>query len=308
MDLGALDPAGREAEQIAELFWWMTGGAAVIWVAVVGLSIYAAYLNPRPVSSTYARRLIILGGAVVPTVVLSALLVYGLALLPPLLEPAPPGSLRIHVTAEQWWWRIRYLAPGEEPVELANELRLPVGKPVELELESRDVIHSFWIPALAGKMDMIPGRRTRLKLQPVRTGAFRGVCAEYCGASHAFMLFPVHVVDPAEFDRWLARQRRPAGPPPDPLAERGGRAFLAAGCGSCHSVRGTAASGRIAPDLTHVGSRDTLAAGRLANDPAEFHRWIANPGELKPGARMPAFGMLPDEELRALAAFLEGLQ
>jgi cytochrome c oxidase subunit 2 len=308
MDMGALAPAGREAERIAELFWWMIGGGVVIWVAVVALAIHATYFRRTPVAPARTRWLVVLGGAVFPTVVLAALLVQGLAMLPPLLEPAPPGSLRIHVTGEQWWWRVRYLPPGGEPVELANELRLPVGRPVQLELDTRDVIHSLWIPELGGKMDMIPGRTTRLKLQPTRTGAFRGICAEYCGASHAFMLFSVRVVEEEEFARWLALQGSPAEPPRDPIAVRGRDAFLANGCGACHAVRGTPAEGRIAPDLTHVGGRDTLAAGRLANEPDAFHRWIARPAELKPGARMPAFGMLPEEELRALAVFLEGLR
>jgi cytochrome c oxidase subunit 2 len=308
MNTGALDPAGREAHQIAELFWWMTGGAAVVWVGFVGLSIYAAYLKPRPLAPARTRRLVLLGGAVFPTVALAALLVYGLSLLPSLLAPGPAGSLRVHVTGEQWWWRVRYVGPGGVPVELANELWLPVGKVVELELDTRDVIHSLWIPALGGKMDMIPGRKTRLKLQPTRTGEFRGVCAEYCGASHAFMLFSVRVVEDAEFARWLSLQASSAEAPRSALAQQGHDAFLANGCGSCHTVRGTPADGRIAPDLTHVGGRAALAAGRLANDPEAFHRWMARPAELKPGARMPAFGMLPEDDLRAMSAWLEGLR
>jgi cytochrome c oxidase subunit 2 len=308
MDWGALDPAGQESDQIAELFWWMTGGAAVIWAGVVALAIWAAYLKGAPIAAAATRRLVVLGGAVFPTLVLTGLLAYGLAMLPAMLEPAPPGSVLIHVTGEQWWWRVRYVVPDGDAVELANELHLPVGKPVQLELTTRDVIHSLWIPALGGKMDMIPGRTTRLKLRPTRTGVFRGICAEYCGASHAFMLFTVHVVEEAEFERWLALQASPAEPPREPLAVRGREAFLANGCGACHAVRGTPASGRIAPDLTHVGGRDTIAAGRLENEPAAFHRWVARPGELKPGARMPAFGMLPPDDLRALAAFLEGLR
>lgn len=306
--MGALDPAGREAEQIDRLFWLMTGAGAVIWLAVVALTIHATYLRRTPVAASRARWLVVIGGAVFPTVALAALLVHGLAMLPPMLAPAPPGSLRVHVTGHQWWWRVAYEGPGGARIELANELWLPVGRPVQLELETADVIHALWIPALGGKMDMIPGRTTRLKLQPTRTGAFRGICAEYCGASHAYMLFSVRVVDEEEFERWLARQAGPAAPPRDPLAERGQRAFLANGCGACHAVRGTRAEGRVGPDLTHVGGRDTLAAGRLGVDVPALHRWIAGPAELKPGARMPAFGMLPDDELRAIAAYLEGLR
>ena len=306
--MGALDPAGREAERIAALFWWMVGGGAVIWVVVVALAIYATYLKPAPIAPATARRLVLWGGALLPTALLSVLLVYGLSMLPPLLAPAPEGALRIHVTGEQWWWRVRYLAPGGDAVELANELRLPVGRPVELVLETRDVIHSLWVPELGAKMDMIPGRTTRLTVHPTRTGVFRGLCAEYCGASHAYMLFEVHVVPDDAFEGWLARQERPAEDPADPLAVRGRAAFLANGCGACHSVRGTPAGGRIGPDLTHVGGRGAIAAGRLPGGAPDFHRWIARPESIKPGARMPAFHMLPPEELRAMAAYLEGLR
>jgi cytochrome c oxidase subunit 2 len=245
---------------------------------------------------------------VVPVAVLTALLVYGLAMLPPLLAAAPEGTLRVHVVGEQWWWRVTYAGPSGEPVELANELWLPAGRPVELRLETRDVIHSLWIPALGGKMDMIPGRRTRLLLHPTRTGTFRGICAEYCGASHAWMLFTVRVVDEAEFTRWLDGQARPAAEPAEPLAARGRELFLANGCGACHAVRGTEAAGRVGPDLTHVGGRHTLAAGRLANEADAFRSFVARPGALKPGARMPHFGMLPPEDLTPLAAFLEALR
>lgn len=306
--MGALDPAGREAARIAELFWWMTGGSGVVWLVVVALVVHATYVRRAPVDRTRSRRLVVIGGVIVPIAVLTALLAYGLAMLPPLLAAAPEGALRIHVVGEQWWWRVTYAGPGGEPVELANELWLPVGRPVELRLETRDVIHSLWIPALAGKMDMIPGRRTRLLLHPTRTGTFRGVCAEYCGASHAWMLFTVRVVEEVELARWLDGQARPAAEPAEPLAARGRDLFLANGCGACHTVRGTVAAGRVGPDLTHVGGRHTLAAGRLANEADALRSWIARPGALKPGARMPHFGMLPPEDLVPLAAWLEALR
>lgn len=181
----------------------MAVGALLIWLAVVGLTIHAARVRPEPYSQREATLLIIGGGAVLPTVVLAVLLGYGLSLMPKLLAPAPPGSLKIAVSGEQWWWRVRYLLPDGEPVELANEIRLPIGEPVEFQLESPDVIHSFWIPSLGGKMDMIPGRRTRLTLEPTRTGLFQGVCAEYCGTSHAFMRFSVVVQEKQDFARWL---------------------------------------------------------------------------------------------------------
>ena len=303
----ALEPAGQQADALARLFWQMTAGTAVIWLVVMGLALYAAY-TPERRDLVGARRLIVIGGLVVPSVVLTLLLCYGLALLPEFLAPAPPGSLRIVVRGEQYWWRVQYHAPGREPVSLANELRLPVNEPVELELESSDVIHSFWVPALAGKVDMIPGRRTRLTLLPTRTGTYRGACAEYCGASHAFMAFPVVVQGKAAFDEWLRQQAAPARQPDDVLTRRGQGLFLAQGCGACHAVRGTEADGRVGPDLTHVGGRLSLAAGLLDNDPSAFDRWVSQTKAIKPGVHMPAFGMLPPPDLAALAAYLDGLE
>jgi cytochrome c oxidase subunit 2 len=304
----ALNPAGRGAAAIADLFWWMAAGAVVVWLVVVGLAVYFIRIRPEPHSHRWAKLLIIGGGAVLPTVVLAALLVYGLAMLPTLVGPAPEGSLKITVHGAQWWWRVRYQPTSGEAVELANEIRLPVGVPVEFRLESDNVIHSFWIPSLGGKVDMIPGRQTRLVLEPTRTGVLRGVCAEYCGASHALMSFPVVVLEKEEFARWLEQQRAAAHLPTELLAKRGQELFLAQGCNACHTVRGTQAAGVIGPDLTHVGNRLSLGAGTLPNEPDGFVRWIAHTEEVKPGARMPAFGMLPPEDLRALAAYLEGLK
>jgi len=287
----------------------MFAGGVVVWLAFVALTIYT--LRARQESRTHARAnlLIVAGGAVVPTVVLAVLLVYGLALLPDLLVPAPGTSLIILVSGEQWWWRVRYQIPGDgRSIELANEIRLPVGEPVEFLLESPDVIHSFWIPSLGGKMDMIPGRVNRLSLQPTRTGVFRGVCAEYCGTAHALMAFRVVVLTTDEFRRWLERQSQPAEAPVDVVAVRGQELFLANGCGACHTIRGTPADGVIGPDLTHVGSRLSLGADTLPNERDRFVRWIAHTSDEKPGVHMPAFRMLPSQDLEALADYLDGLQ
>jgi cytochrome c oxidase subunit 2 len=305
----ALDPAGRGAERIAEFFWWMAAGAGLIWLAVVGLAIYAMRVRPG-VHSRHTALLIIGGGAVLPTVVLAGLLAYGLALIPVLLPPAAESQLQVAVSAEQWWWRVRYLTSGGngEAVELANEVRLPVGRRVAFHLESPDVIHSFWIPALGGKIDMIPGRRNRLVLEPTRTGVFHGACAEYCGTSHALMRFAVIVLEQEDFAGWLMHQHAPAQPPTQALAAYGQELFLANGCGACHTIRGTPADGVVGPDLTHVGSRLSLGAGILPNDLEGFQRWIAHTEDIKPGVHMPAFGMLPPEDVQALAAYLDGLQ
>jgi cytochrome c oxidase subunit 2 len=302
-----LDTAGEDAARVAELFYWMVAGGVVIWLAVVSLAIYA-YLQRQPLGRKGARRLIVGGGVVLPTLVLTGLLMYGLSLLPVFLTRAPEGTLRIHVTGYQWWWRVRYLPAAGEPVESANEIHLPVGAPVEFLLDSGDVIHSFWIPALGGKMDMIPGHQTRLRLEPTRTGTFRGACAEYCGTSHAWMACPVVVQGATEFERWLAEQAEPAPAPREPLPARGAQSFVASGCGACHTLRGTTADGVVGPDLTHVGSRSSIGAGRLDNERVFFARWVAHTDDVKPGVLMPAFHMLPEEQIFMLATYLESLK
>jgi cytochrome c oxidase subunit 2 len=303
-----LAPAGPAAERIAQLFWWMTAGALVIWISVIALALYSIRISPEAHAQRRASLFIIGGGAVFPTLVLAVLVVYGLAPIPALLAPAPEGSLRISVSGEQWWWRVRYQAVRAEPAVLANEIRLPVGEPVEFHLASPDVIHSFWIPSLAGKIDMIPGRITRLAMTPTQTGLFRGACAEYCGTSHALMSFYVVVERKDAFERWLANQRAPAIPPSTQVATRGQQLFLANGCGACHAIRGTAAGGRIGPDLTHVGSRLSIGAGILPTNQAALVRWLARTDHVKPAVTMPAFGMLPEPDLQAIAAYLEGLK
>jgi cytochrome c oxidase subunit 2 len=301
----ALVTAGRDAELIDILFRIMTVGALLIWLAVVAIAVYTIRVGES--HSQRAANLLILGGGVAaPAVVLGALIAYGMPLVPAVLS-LPEGGAFVRVTAKQWWWRFEYLTPAG-PVETANELRVPVGQRVSLELATPDVIHSFWVPSLAGKMDMIPGRTTRLALEPTRTGTFRGTCAEYCGASHALMAFSVVVMEPEEFRAWLETAARPAEAPSESEAIRGQAAFLANGCTACHTIRGTPARGRIGPDLTHVGSRRQIAAETLPNDRAALARWIAETEQIKPGVHMPAFRALARDELSALAAYLSGLK
>jgi cytochrome c oxidase subunit 2 len=205
----ALEPAGQEAEEIANLFWWMAAGSVFIWVAVVALAIYAARSRPDRDRRRLAR-VLVLTGALAPTIVLAGLLIYGLSMLPDMIAPAPTNALRISVYGEQWWWRLRYEPPGWQPFEVANELRLPVGEPVSFSLHSTNVIHSFWIPSLAGKVDLIPGRVNRLLMHPRRTGRFRGTCAEYCGIGHANMALEATVMEKDQFQSWLEQQSSPA--------------------------------------------------------------------------------------------------
>ena len=304
----AMQPAGREAQQIANLFWWMAGGATLVWLVMMSLATYTLVLHRGPHSERQTRLLVIMGGAVVPTVLLTILLCFGLSMLPGLVKPAPEGSLVIDVDGAQWWWRVRYAAESDTPIELANEVCIPVDEPVEFHLRSEDVIHSFWIPSIGGKVDMIPGRTTRLVLHPTRTGVFRGACAEYCGTSHALMNFYVRVVPRSEFDNWLDKQRENAAAPTDAAARRGQHIFVRSGCGACHSVRGTDARGAIGPDLTHVGSRLSVGAGILPNSTESLQRWLSLTGHIKPDAEMPAFDVLPENELLDLVAYLEQLK
>ena len=280
----------------------MAAGALLIWILVLGLALYAGRAGPAGDRAKAASNLLLWGGAVVPTVVLSILLARGLWLMPELR--AAGTGLKINVAGEQFWWRIRYLPAEGEPVESANEIRLPADQQVELTLESPDVIHSFWIPPLGGKVDMIPGRTTRLMLEPTRPGIYRGACAEFCGTAHALMAFAVIVMEPQAFDAWIQRE---AAEPPSTQA-RGGELFLAHGCGACHRVRGTEAVGVIGPDLTHLGSRQTIGAGILENTPGNLEQFITGTEQIKPGSRMPSFTMLPREDVTAIAVYLRSLE
>lgn len=303
----ALDPAGEEAAQVATLFWAMAAAGLAIWLIVVATLVYATRSNRSPFGEAAAGRLILWGGALFPSAVLILLLGFALWLMPtlrPWNADAAEGTLGIEVTGKQFWWRVVYRAPDEDPVVSANEIRLPVGRRVTLTLKSDDVIHSFWIPALAGKMDMIPGRTNRLSLAATKPGVYRGACAEYCGTSHALMALPAIAMPPGEFRAWLDGQAAPAGTGHG----RGAKLFMSNGCGACHRIDGTEAQGSIGPDLSHIGSRRTVGAGIMPNTAENIARFIAAPDAIKPGAKMPAFGMLPPGDLQAMADYLKDLQ
>lgn len=298
----ALDAAGDGAERVATLFWIMLTGAAVLWGGVIALAVYAARTEPGRFSDAFGPSLILWGGAVFPTAVLTALLTYGLLLMPDMRGPG--DGLKIAVSGEQFWWRVRYRPANGPEVDSANEIRVPAGQRVEFLLDAPDVLHSFWIPSLGGKLDMIPGRTNRLVLHPTKPGIYRGVCAEFCGKSHALMAFSVVVMEAAAFDQWLAKE---AGAT-TPAGGRGVELFLANGCGACHAVRGTEAAGTIGPDLTHIGSRRTVGAGILDNTAENLARFIAETEKIKPGSRMPSYNMLPREDVAAIAAYLGSLK
>ena len=304
----ALDPAGEEAAAVFQLFLVMVVGGALIWIALVGLLIHAGRRRQTPWSAEKAGRLIAWGGVVFPVVVLLALLAYAVWLMPairPWLARVAPAPETIEVTGEQFWWRIRYPASdGMAGFETANELRLPVGTRTAFSLKAADVIHSFWIPALGGKMDMIPGRTNTLSLEPTRTGLFRAPCAEFCGTSHTLMAFSVVVMEPDDYAAW----RRAQAGGNRPGSGEGKRLFAYHGCAGCHGVRGVTGPATLGPDLTFFGQRQTVGAGTLANTAQNVARFIRDPAAVKPGAKMPAFDMLPEKDITAIATYLVGLQ
>lgn len=296
----ALHPAGEGAQELANLFWFMTIGGAIVWCLLMGAAIYAVVGKKRPRSERFADRFVFFGGVLFPTIGLALLLVVGLALLPNWRED-DVADLRVHVVAEQFWWRLGYETANGTRIATANEVHLPVGATVEFVLTTTDVIHSFWIPSLGGKMDAIPGRTNLLRLTPTKAGVYRGVCAEFCGPSHALMAFPVIVHEKAAFDTWLESQRQPA-------MTTSAQAFISAGCGACHIVRGVSEAGSVGPDLTHFGSRRTIGAGTLDLTAANLEDWLIAPGHIKPGVRMPSFATLADSEREAIVAFLMELK
>jgi cytochrome c oxidase subunit 2 len=301
----ALAPRGEEASEIGRLFWTMTVFLAVVLLGVLAATVLAIAGGPRARARLAAHRFIVGAGVVFPTVSLLLLLAYGLAAMGSRTWPVDPAALRITVVGEQWWWRVIYHLPDGTDIESANELVIPVGERVGLSLKTADVIHSFWVPNLAGKVDMIPGRTNRLGLQATEAGVSRGQCAEYCGGAHALMSFHVDARERSDFEEWLRTESRPAV-----LTDgAGARLFVASGCGACHRVRGLAsADGRIGPDLTHVASRRSLAAATLTNDATAFAAWIRDNQHIKPGNRMPPYRVLTDDELHMLARFLDALE
>ncbi|TFZ07564.1 c-type cytochrome [Ramlibacter henchirensis] len=306
----ALRAHGDGAAHILEIAWVLIAGGGLIFIAVMALGV-VALSGPASLRTRLAQRGWVVGaGVVFPLVVLTVLLVYTFAVAASMQRAqAQPAATRIQVTGELWWWRVRYLGPdGATLLETANELRIPTGEPVDVELVSNDVIHSFWVPSLAGKVDMLPGSTNRLRLRARGPGVFRGQCAEYCGLQHAKMALHVIAHAPAEHAAWMEANRSPAALPREPLAQQGRVLFEQARCGVCHTVRGTPATGSIGPDLTHVGSRLTLAAGTLPNGQGPLAAWIADPQHIKPGSRMPGYTRFSGEELRALATYLEGLR
>jgi cytochrome c oxidase subunit 2 len=303
-----LNPKGPEALQLSQLSWLLFAfGTAILALVVVATTI-AILGSDRSRAFLASARTVVWAGMVLPVVTLTLLLSYGLWLTRAnAIAPADPGALRIAVVGAQWWWGVTYDHKGAA-VDSANEIRIPVGRSVIFTLASADVIHSFWVPNLGGKLDMIPGRTTQLRLHADQPGVFRGQCAEYCGGPHALMAFEVVALSEADFEAWLQAQAKPAIEPTSSEARRGRDLFLSAGCGACHMVRGTAAAGKVGPDLTHLGSRRSVGLDTLPMTEANIRRFIVDGQHIKPGNLMPPFRIFTDADLDAITTYLAGLR
>jgi cytochrome c oxidase subunit II len=307
-----LSPHSPDAQGIAVLWWWMLGIAAVVFFGAVALLLVGWFRRDRPGLPFIGERenvntgLVVTFGMVIPVIVLVAL--FGVADLWLVQKTAPPAqgstAMTIRVIGHQWFWEVRY--PGTKAVT-ANEIHIPARTRVQVVATTDDVIHSFWVPELNRKVDMIPGQENRVLLYANQPGVYRGQCAEFCGLEHAHMAMKVFAQPPKAFHAWLRGQERPAAKPVTAEQRSGQRIFLANACSSCHTIRGTSAQGTIGPDLTHVAGRTTLAAVTIPNTPRALERWIKDPQHIKPGNKMPGLD-LSDSDFRALRAYLERLR
>jgi cytochrome c oxidase subunit 2 len=310
-------PANHKADQLAGLGWWSFLGFTIVGVAMWALLLYAAmrrrgtFAEHAPPDLDDGKRWIYVGGLAIPGVVFLGFLVAALVIM----QTANPGGHTHHgghadlkITGHQWWWEVDYLAPTpSEQITSANELHIPVGHPVTIQLASADVIHSFWIPNLQGKVDLIPGFPNQITISAREPGTYLGQCAEYCGSQHARMRLTVIADAPADYAAWRQREARDATIPMTSQQRRGREVFETGPCALCHTIRGTQARGRIGPDLTHLASRHGLAASSFPLQPAYLAAWALHAQSLKPGVQMPDLTMLTGSDLNALLAYLGSL-
>lgn len=317
--------SGPAAERITHLSVFMTVLFLVVTVVMWILVAWAFYRRRgsleehAPIDAGGGQIWIAIGGVAVPLLILTLLFVLGLQLLTdfPIHGMHHAGSTvmaasmkpEIRITGHQWWWEVEYLNDDlPKQFTTANEIHLPVGRPVNIELETKDVMHSFWIPALHGKVDLIPGMKNYIRIEASRPGNYTGQCAEFCGAEHAMMRLLAVAQEPDEYEAWLEGQRKVAMDPASAEAESGKQIFLAGPCSMCHTVRGTTAGGTVAPDLTHIGSRQMIAANCFPNNDAYLEAWITHAQSLKPEAQMPNLTQFSGVELQDLVQYLRQLQ
>jgi cytochrome c oxidase subunit II len=312
----ALHAHGIEAARIGHLWWLMFWVCSVVFVLVMVAVGFAVTRRPQesglpgPLAPQgRQRRNRVVAGAVGLTIVtLFVLLFASISTGRAVASLGAPKAVVIKVTGHQWWWAVQYQDPNpSRMVTTANEIHIPAGRPVLIRLASRDVIHSFWVPSLHGKRDLIPGHDSQLWIEADRPGVYRGLCAEFCGHQHAHMGLLVIADPPEQYTAWYAGQLQTPPPPASPLEQRGRQVVESAPCALCHTIQGTQASGSLGPDLTHLASRRTLAAATLPNTAANLGGWIVDPQMAKPGNQMPA-NDLSAEDLQAVVAYLESLR
>ncbi len=315
-DMSALSPGGPVASRIADLFWMFFALACVVWVLVMLALAYALLRRRRAVAAlpvddppgeSGAR------GVIYVLIALTAVIVSALSILSfltgrSLASLGGSDPIEIEIVGQQWWWKVTYTSPAPSlTLTSANDIHVPAGRPVRLVLKSRDVIHSFWIPEIAGKRDLIPGQTNALDIMVSSPGEYRGQCAEFCGFQHAHMRLVLIAQKPEEFDAWYSAQLKPAPPPQSEAAKQGQQAFLTKGCVMCHQISGTPAKGQIGPDLTHVASRTGIAANTLPMTRGALAAWVADPQSIKPGTKMPRVDLTADE-LNFIVDYLEQLK
>lgn len=302
-----LEPVGPIAKE-ADKLWDITFAiAAVVFVIVQGLLVYAIVrFRARPgreAAQFHGNTKVEVVLTVIPALILAGLAVPTVQTIFD-LSVEQKGSLQVTVIARQFWWEYQY---EDSEVFTANELHIPVGQPVYLTLKGEDVIHSFWVPKLAGKQDVVPGRVNHLRLEADKPGVYQGQCTEYCGLSHANMRLVVYADSREDFDQWVLDQQQPAEDPVDSLAQQGQEVFLDGACINCHAIEGTDAQARLGPDLTHFASRGTFAGALFENNERNLAAWLRDPPAVKPGAKMPDYG-LSSEEIDQLVAYLMSLE
>jgi cytochrome c oxidase subunit 2 len=304
-----LHPHGVRGHREAALGWVLLIIAALVCVVVAILVVAAVYrrrhAGPGLSQASGGLRWIIIGGIAVPALILLGVLILAMTTLRADVSPPSRTALTVQIIGHRWWWEIRYPAAVRDAFITANEIHIPTRQPVRLELTTADVIHSFWIPQLAGKTDLIPGQRNISWIEADSAGRYLGECGEYCGLQHAKMQMYLQADTPSEFQRWLVAQRGTAQPADSTAAGR--RVFERSACAACHTIRGTAAAGVLGPDLTHLASRRTIAGGILPNTPGNLAGWIANPQGIKPGTVMPVVPLSPGE-LHAVLRYLRSLR
>ena len=310
-------PASTPADSIFGLSIFVLLTVASIFIVVFTLLVYAMVKfrrksgdDRREPPQIYGSTQVELAWTVIPILIVVALLLAGARVVASVQDaPRPPGALEVVVTGHQYWWEYRY---PKLNIVVANELHVPVSDPAHptptfLTLLSADTLHSFWVPELAGKTDLIPNHPNSMWIEPHKTGLFLGQCAQYCGTQHAKMLLRVYVDSQEDFDRWVQAQQQVPRISTQGAAAAGQRVFESIACVNCHTVSGTTAKGIFGPDLTHLMTRNTIAAGAAPNTPETLRLWIKNPDAFKPGSKMPAMG-LSDRDLDAVTAYMEALR